>query len=238
MAGEIQLNSVSLATESGSAITLGSAVSLNSAAYASTSEVQGVYTTATTAKATNANQLTSVTAVSGYNLADVSVGDYVTGEGIRVGTTVSAISGTTITLYNPDGDALSSSMTDLSGDPVSFYTANKALSPGLVAGGLCRAWIVFGMVSGTPITRGAYNIQSISDQGSGNYDLNLQTAMPDTNGCIVCSTLRDDETIYIAAGRWISSSVITVRVNNSSSGSLLSNDYLDASENIFCAVFR
>jgi len=214
------------------------ATSIYGDSFASTSEVQGVYTTATTAKATNANQLTSVTAVSGYSLADVSVGDYVTGEGIRVGTTVSAISGTTITLYHPDGDALSSSMTDLSGDPVSFYNSTKALSAGTVAGGLCRAWIVFGMVGGTPITRGAYNIQSISDKGNGNYDLNLATSMPDTNGCIVCSTLRDEETVYVAAGRWISPSVITVRVNNSSGGALYSNQYLDLSENIFCAVFR
>jgi hypothetical protein len=41
MAGEIQLNSVSLATESSSAITLGSAVSLNSAAYAMMPLVEG-----------------------------------------------------------------------------------------------------------------------------------------------------------------------------------------------------
>ena len=234
MSGTLKVGGKTLATHD----TAANEISFHSDVMATTAQVQGVHTTATTAKATNANQLTSVTAVSGYSLADVSVGDYVTGEGILVGTTVSAISGTTITLYHPDGDALSSLMTDLSGDPVSFYNSTKALSAGTVAGGLCRAWICFGMVSGTPITRGAYNIQSISDQGIGNYDLNLATAMPDTNGCIVCSTLRDAETVYVAAGRWISSSVITVRVNNSSGGALYSGQYLDLSENIFCAVFR
>jgi hypothetical protein len=234
MSGTLKVGGKTLATHDTGA----NEISFHSDVMATTAQVQGVYTTATTAKATNANQLTSVTAVSGYSLNNISVGDYVTGEGIRVGTTVSAISGTTITLYHPDGDALSSSMTDLSGDPVSFYTANKALSPGTVAGQLCRAWIVFGMVGGTPITRGAYNIQSISDEGTGNYDLNLATAMPDTNGCIVCSTLLDAETLYVAAGRWISSSVITVRVNASSGGVLYANQYFDGSDNIFCAVFR
>jgi hypothetical protein len=154
------------------------------AGFASTSEVQGIYTTATTAKATNANQLTSVTAVSGYNLADVSVGDYVTGEGILVGTTVSAISGTTITLYHPDGDALSSSMTDLSGDPVSFYNSTKALSAGTVAGGLCRAWVNF---DGNPVAiRASFNVSSVADNGgSGDYTITFATAMPDENYCVV-----------------------------------------------------
>jgi len=191
MAGEIQLNSTSFASESGGTITinnatLATAVDLSNH-YASTSEVQGVYTTATTAKATNANQLTSVTAVSGYSLADVSVGDYVTGEGILVGTTVSAISGTTITLYHPDGDALSSSMTDLSGDPVSFYNATKALCAGTVAGQLCRAWVNFNG-TGTVAIRAAYNVSSITDNGTAAYQINLTTAMPDANYCAVGMT--------------------------------------------------
>lgn len=102
----------------------------------------------------------------------------------------------------------------------------------------CRAWINFNSNSGNPTIRDSGNISSITDQGAGNYDLNLTTAMPDVNGCVVCSTLRDEETVFVAAGRWISSSVITVRVNNSSGGALYSNQYLDTSENVFCAVFR
>lgn len=177
------------------------ATSIYGDSFASTSEVQGVYTTATTAKATNANQLTSVTAVSGYSLADVSVGDYVTGEGIRVGTTVSAISGNTITLYHPDGDALSSSMTDLSGDPVSFYNSTKALSAGTVAGGLCRAWVNF-YGSGTPGIRAAYNVSSITDLGgTAKYRINFTTAMPDTNYSWVASAGFDD----LAQQLWVSS---------------------------------
>jgi len=160
------------------------ATSIYGDSFASTSEVQGVYTTATTAKATNANQLTSVTAVSGYSLADISVGDYVTGEGIRVGTTVSAISGTTITLYHPDGDALSSSMTDLSGDPVSFYNSTKALSAGTVAGGLCRAWVNF---NGSGVIRNAYNVSSVTDQADSDYRVHFATTLPTADYIVTTS---------------------------------------------------
>ena len=181
MSGTLKIGGKTLATHD----TAANEISFHPDAMATTAQVQGVYTTATTAKATNANQLTSVTAVSGYSLADVSVGDYVTGEGILVGTTVSAISGTTITLYHPDGDALSSSMTDLSGDPVSFYNSTKALSAGTVAGQLCRAWVNFDGVNQT--IRSAYNISSIS-YSTGVYTINFATAMPDENYSVQVAT--------------------------------------------------
>jgi len=180
MSGTLKVGGKTLATHD----TAANEISFHSDVMATTAQVQGVYTTATTAKATNANQLTSVTAVSGYSLADVSVGDYVTGEGIRVGTTVSAISGTTITLYNPDGDALSSSMTDLSGDPVSFYNATKALSAGTVAGGLCRAWVTFS--DSTNVIRASFNISSMIDNGN-NVVGTFTTALPDANYSLVMS---------------------------------------------------
>jgi hypothetical protein len=196
MSGTLKVGGKTLATHDTSA----NEISLHSDVMATNAQVQGIHTTANTAKATNANQLTSVTAVSGYNLADVSVGDYVTGEGIVVGTTVSAISGTTITLYHPDGDALSSSMTDLSGDPVSFYNSTKALSPGLVAGGLCRAWVNF-YGSGTPTINAAYNVSSITYNVIGDYTINFATAMPDTKYSWIASAGFDN----FAQQVWVSS---------------------------------
>lgn len=171
MAGEIQLNSTSFASESGGTITinnatLASAVSLSNH-YASTSEVQGTHTTGTVTSGT-----TSLTVASG---SGISNGDYVVGEGITPGTTVSSGGGTTsITLSANAGATLSS-------DPVSFYKANKVLSPGLVAGGLCRAWVNFNG-TGTVAIRAAHNVSSITDNGgSGNYTVNFATAMPDAN---------------------------------------------------------
>ena len=170
MAGEIQLNSVSLATESSSVITLGSAVSLNSAAYASTSEVQGTHTTGTITSGT-----TSLTVASG---SGISNGDYVVGEGIAPGTTVSSGGGTTsITLSANAAETLSS-------DPVSFYTANKALSPGLVAGGLCRAWVNF---DGSGVIRNAYNVSSVTDQADSDYRVNFATTLPTANYIVTTS---------------------------------------------------
>ena len=192
------------------------ATSIYGDSFASTSEVQGVHTTATTAKATNANQLTSVTAVSGYSLADVSVGDYVTGEGILVGTTVSAISGTTITLYHPDGDALSSSMTDLSGDPVSFYNATKALSAGTVVGGLCRAWVYYNAIAGT--IKGAFNVSSVSGAGSGQLTVNFTTALPDTNYAVICGGdyANTGDSVKVTLGGTYSTTAVEIRnVGNS-----------------------
>jgi hypothetical protein len=188
------------------------ATSIYGDSFASTSEVQGVYTTATTAKATNANQLTSVTAVSGYSLADISVGDYVTGEGIRVGTTVSAISGTTITLYHPDGDALSSSMTDLSGDPVSFYNSTKALSAGTVAGGLCRAWVNYN--TSTNSINASFNVSSVTD-AAGNLVVNFTTAMQDAN-----------YSVQVTAGA--GSGLFHERVDNLATGSFRIYTYRDS----------
>jgi hypothetical protein len=176
MAGEIQLNSTSFATESGGTITinnatLASAVDLSNH-YASTSEVQGTHTTGTITSGT-----TSLTVASG---SGISNGDYVVGEGITPGTTVSSGGGTTsITLSANAGATLSS-------DPVSFYKADKVLSPGLVAGGLCRAWVNF---NGNPVAiRASYNVSSVGDNGGlGDYRVNFTTAMPDNNYCVQLS---------------------------------------------------
>jgi hypothetical protein len=44
----------------------------------------------------------------------------------------------------------------------------------------CRAWINFNG-TGTPAIRGSANVSSITDVNVGRYELNLVTAMPDTN---------------------------------------------------------
>lgn len=174
MAGEIQLNSTSFASESGGTITinnatLASAVSLSNH-YASTSEVQGTHTTGSITSGT-----TALTVGSG---SGISNGDYVVGEGITPGTTVSSGGGTTsITLSANAGATLSS-------DPVSFFKADKLLSPGLVGSQLCRAWVNFNG-TGTVAIRASFNVASITDNGTGDYTVNFATAMPDENYSVV-----------------------------------------------------
>jgi hypothetical protein len=218
MAGEIQLNSVSLATESSSAITLGSAVSLNSAAYASTSDVQGVHTTSTVSS--GSASLTINSFVSGSAVND---GDYVVGEGITPGTTVSSGGGTTsITLSANAGATLSS-------DPVSFYKADKVLSPGLVAGGLCRAWVNFNGV-GTLAIRNSFNVSSVTDQDVGDYQINLKTAMPDANYC-VCVSASSNSASSPAA--YFGSSVSSIQSTGFAYGSWASHPSLSVTASAF-----
>ena len=215
MAGEIQINSVSLATESSSAITLGSAVSLNSAAYASTSEVQGTHTTGSITSGT-----TSLTVASG---SGISNGDYVVGEGITPGTTVSAGGGTTsLTLSANAGATLSS-------DPVSFYKADKVLSPGLVAGGLCRAWVNFN--GNTDVIRANYNVSSLTES-SGVYTITFTTSMPDSNYSVSGSaSVGDNNGKMVCAKTFNTGSVVVVAPYH--------DNGLVADATYFCvAVFR
>jgi len=174
MAGEIQLNSTSFASESSGTITinngtLASAVDLSNH-YASTSEVQGTHTTGSITFGT-----TSLTVASG---SGISNGDYVVGEGITPGTTVSSGGGTTsITLSANAGATLSS-------DRVSFYKADKVLSPGVVAGGLCRAWVNF---NGSGVIRNAYNVSSVTDQADSDYRVNFATTLPTADYIVTTS---------------------------------------------------
>ena len=229
MAGEIKLNSVSLATESSSAITLGSAVSLNSSAYATTSEVQGTHTTGSITSGT-----TSLTVASG---SGISNGDYVVGEGIAPGTTVSSGGGTTSITLSANAAAT------LSSDPVSFYTANKALSPGLVAGGLCRAWVNFNG-SGTVAINAAHNVSSITDDGLGLYTVNFATAMPDTNYCLTGSGSRrdagDDGNSFFVCFRRLNTVAITTSAAPILTTDLSASQYgnLADPEIVCCAFFR
>jgi len=171
------------------------------AGFASTSEVTGTNTTGSITTGTN-----SLTVASGTG---INVGDYVVGEGIAPGTTVSAISGTSVTLSGTVGATLSS-------DPVSFYTANKALSPGLVAGQLCRAWC--NINGSTDTFRSAFNISSISLNGN-IITVNFTADLPDTNYVFV-GTSSDSTflTEYNATARGVGSiSFISRSYTNASS---------------------
>ena len=226
MAGEIQLNSVSLATESSSAITLGSAVSLNSAAYASTSEVQGTHTTFSGSHSDTATTI-NLASVSG-----ISAGDYVVGEGITPGTTVSSVGASSVVISaGLDTDSVGIA----GGEPISFYKADKILSPGLVAGGLCRAWVNFNG-TGTVAIRSSFNVSSITDHASGEYTINFSTAMPDANYSVSALSGKVSTT-YQSTTSAVTTNTISasgIRVMNREWGT---NTVLDA-EYMFVAIFR
>ena len=134
-------------------------------AFATTAEVGGTHTTGSVTS--GSDQLTVASATG------IVAGMYIVGEGIAPGTTVSSIVSTTVTMSANAGATLSS-------DPVAFYIADKSLSPGLVAGQLCRAWVNFNG-TGTVAIRASYNVSSITDNGTGVYTVNFTTALPDAN---------------------------------------------------------
>ncbi len=55
----------------------------------------------------------------------------------------------------------------------------------------CRAWVNFNG-TGTVAIRASGNVSSISDNGTGDYTVNLSTAMPDTNYAAVGSNGTDE----------------------------------------------
>jgi hypothetical protein len=185
MAGEIQLNSTSFASESSGTITinnatLASAVDLSNH-YASTSEVQGTHTTFSGSHSDTATTI-NLASVSG-----ISAGDYVVGEGITPGTTVSSVGASSVVISaGLDTDSVGIA----GGEPISFYKSNKVLSPGLVAGALCRAWVNF---DGDPVSiKSSFNVSSMTDSATGLYVMNFVTAMPDVNYCAVYGDLSDN----------------------------------------------
>jgi hypothetical protein len=139
--------------------------------FASTSEVSGTHTTGTVTSGSASLTVASATGIV--------AGMFIVGEGIAPGTTVSSIASTTVTMSANAGATLSS-------DPVAFYIADKSLSPGLVAGQLCRAWVNFDG-TGTVAIRASYNVSSITDNATGDYTVNFTTAMVDANYAAVIS---------------------------------------------------
>jgi hypothetical protein len=56
----------------------------------------------------------------------------------------------------------------------------------------CRAWVNFNG-TGTVAIRGSGNVSSITDNGTGDYTINLTTAMPDVNYCTQLTGMRDSD---------------------------------------------
>lgn len=82
--------------------------------------------------------------------------------------------------------------------------------------GACQAWVNFNG-TGTVAIRGSYNVSSITDNGTGNYQVNFTNAMTDTNYSAVASarpTANYAEFTYIAptaiSGVY-STSAVTIR---------------------------
>lgn len=161
----IKTTNLQHASASSANIILNSDGTVGGAALASASEIFGTRTTGSVTSGTTSLTVASATGIS--------AGMFVVGEGITPGTTVSSIVSTTVTLSANANITLSS-------DPVTFYANNKLVSPGVIGGMLCRAWVNFNGTSTVDI-RACYNVSSITDNGTGYYTVNFTTSLSDTN---------------------------------------------------------
>lgn len=167
MSGTLKIGGKTLATHD----TSSNQINLHSDILATTTQVQGVLKSFSGAHSDGATTLTLNT------VTDLSVGDYVTGEGIAVGVTVSSINSGNNTIVisiglDLDGGSIAG------GEPITFYNATKALSAGTVAGGLCRAWVYFNGGS-SPVIAASFNVSSLTHHGIGHWEITFTTAMPD-----------------------------------------------------------
>jgi hypothetical protein len=90
----------------------------------------------------------------------------------------------------------------------------------------CRAWVNFNG-QGTVAIRASGNVSSITDNGTGNYNVNFTTSMPDANYSAVCSGSD------LSAG-----TVVIPKVFNASNVNILTlaNDGTGAGDAIFACV--
>ena len=169
------------------------------------------------------------------NTAAIVPGMLVTGGTIAIGTTVTSISNAN-TLIISAAAANSSTNTALT-----FYTTNKLLASHVSAPGLCKAWVNFnGTASGTAnFIRGAFNVSSVTDNGTGDYTINFTTAMPDANYAVNITTamtfgrtMQVDASSDTAAPTTQSTSAVRITAKSTSA-----NVGVDMG-NIYVAIFR
>lgn len=84
------------------------------------------------------------------------------------------------------GIAATQTLTNKTLTTPTFDSASLATISGTAPLYMCRAWVNFNG-TGTVAIRASGNVSSITDNGVGNYTVNMTNAMPDVNYAVVCS---------------------------------------------------
>jgi hypothetical protein len=99
------------------------------------------------------------------------------------------------TIQDIDGNNIINESSDTitigaSGDTITIPSgatlSNLGTASGFVGANEAKAWVNFNGTGAVAI-RASFNVTSITDNGTGNYTVNLTTAMPDVNYCAVGS---------------------------------------------------
>ena len=145
--------------------------------YASNNDIMGI--------SANANTFGNTIIIVAGNTSTISVGDIVAGANVFPDTTVLSFNSPPSNRSNITvSKALAGSNTNTA---VQFYSSTKVISPGIAGPGLCKAWVNFNGTGSVQI-RAAFNVNSITDNGTGDYTVNFTIAMPDINYTVAGST--------------------------------------------------
>ena len=185
----------------------------------------------TTSNANTVLGSTSVTFTS--NTGTISAGMIMYGAGFGRGTTVdSVVNANTIVVSTAAANTSTNTR-------MSFVEPNKLITADVVAPGLCKAWVNFNG-TGTVAIRAAFNVSSITDNGTGEYTVNFTTAMPDGNysvqGIIGNAAGLNFGSAGLTSPTAFSYSTTSVRVRtpfSNSSGIMQANDYNTVCFSIF-----
>ena len=122
---------------------------------------------------------------------------------------------------------------NLSNGVVSIDGTGAGLNVGGRSAYVCRAWVNFNG-TGTPSIRGSGGVSSISDLGTGTYNINFSTALPDTNYCTVtgCSEGGGASNLKSSGARPASTSAVTVVTGDNNT------DTIQDFDNVNVTVFR
>jgi hypothetical protein len=98
----------------------------------------------------------------------------------------------------------------------------------------CRAWVNFNG-TGTVAIRGSGNVTSITDVGTGNYTVNITTAMTDTNFCVNATSNENTSgagSLAIKGGSALTTTTVGILTITPSSIALVDSSF------VFVSVFR
>lgn len=153
--------------------------------YASNNDIMGI--------SANANTFGNTIIIVAGNTSSISVGDIVSGANVFPGTTVLSFNSPPSNRSNITvSKALAGSNTNTA---VQFYSSTKVISPGIAGPGLCKAWVNFDG-TGSVYIRAAFNVSSIGDLGTGQYQVNFINAMPDANYSISGSDVGSNASLF------------------------------------------
>jgi len=162
------------------------------------------------------------------NTGAISAGMIVYGAGFGTGTTVSSV-------INANTILLSTAAANTSTNTrLSFVEPNKLVTAEIVGPGLCKAWVNFNGFATTTATliRGAFNVSSIQDDGTGIYTVNFTTAMPDINYCVNASSSTASISPKIRVMEGYTTTSVTVRTSGGDTSA-----QSDAAS-VFVSIFR